>query len=58
MAISEDERISIMVNEEDHLRIQVLFPGLQLAEAWQLASRIDDALEAALNYAFHERRGY
>lgn len=58
VAISEDERVSIMVNEEDHLRIQVLFPGLQLAEAWQLASRIDDALEAALNYAFDERRGY
>jgi protein arginine kinase len=58
VAISEDESISIMVNEEDHLRIQCMAPGLQLTEAWRLASLVDDALEQKLNYAFHAQRGY
>lgn len=58
VAISGDEAVSIMVNEEDHLRIQVLAPGLDLASAWDLASKVDDALEAKLPYAFHQGRGY
>ncbi len=58
VAVSEDEAISIMVNEEDHLRVQVLSPGLQLQETWRLASLVDDALEQKLHYAFHEERGY
>jgi protein arginine kinase len=58
VAVSEDEAISIMINEEDHLRIQCLAPGLQLQEAWRLASAVDDALEQKLDYAFHAQRGY
>ncbi len=58
VAISADESISIMVNEEDHLRIQVLAPGLQLQEAWRVASQVDDALEQRIQYAFDERLGY
>lgn len=58
VAISEDESISIMVNEEDHLRIQCLAPGLQLKETWRTASLVDDALEQKLNYAFHAQKGY
>ncbi len=58
VAISEDESVSIMINEEDHLRIQVLAPGLQLKETWRLASTVDDALEQKLDYAFHAQRGY
>lgn len=58
VAISADESISVMVNEEDHLRIQCLAPGLQLRETWRLASLVDDALEQKLNYAFHPQRGY
>jgi len=58
VAVSEDESISIMINEEDHLRIQVLSPGLQLQETWRIASLVDDALEHRLPYAFHEDRGY
>jgi protein arginine kinase len=58
VALRDDEEVSIMVNEEDHLRLQVLMPGLQLEEAWKLATEIDDLLEAKLNYAFHERYGY
>lgn len=53
-----DESISVMVNEEDHLRIQCLFPGLQIDEAWELAERVDDALEARLSFAFSPLLGY
>ncbi|MEO3947949.1 protein arginine kinase [Gorillibacterium sp. CAU 1737] len=56
--LSENESISIMVNEEDHLRIQCLTSGFQIREAWDMANRIDDILESQLNYAFDERRGY
>ncbi len=56
--MSEDESISIMINEEDHIRIQCLFPGFQLSEALTLASGIDDWFEEKVNYAFDERHGY
>lgn len=58
LLINSDESASIMINEEDHLRIQVLYPGLQLEKAWEAADKIDDMLENELNYAYHERRGY
>lgn len=58
VAVSEDETISIMVNEEDHLRIQVLRSGLQLEEAWDQINQVDDRLESKLDYAFHPRFGY
>lgn len=56
--LSDNESISIMVNEEDHLRIQCLLQGFQIKEAWDLASQIDDLFEVKLNYAFDENRGY
>ena len=56
--LRDDEVISIMVNEEDHFRIQCLLPGLQLEKAWQEASRYDDFLESQVDYAFHEEKGY
>ena len=58
VAISEDASVSIMINEEDHLRIQAILPGLELGGALQLANRCDDALEAELPFAFHEEYGY
>ena len=58
VAVGQDETISIMVNEEDHLRIQVLRSGLQLEEAWEQISGIDDKLEAKLDFCFHPRFGY
>lgn len=58
VVLSPDESISIMVNEEDHLRIQCLAPGLQVEEAYAQANRLDDALEETLTYAFDSRRGY
>ncbi|CAG9610007.1 protein arginine kinase [Pseudoneobacillus rhizosphaerae] len=56
--LSENEEVSIMINEEDHIRIQCLFPGLQLVEALQLASQMDDYLEQYVRYAFDEKHGY
>lgn len=58
-----DESASVMVNEEDHLRMQVVKPGLALAEAMAAANRIDDLLEGEcesgkLEYAFSPRFGY
>src|SRR4051794_13853179 len=58
VAVAENETVSIMVNEEDHLRIQVLRSGLQLEEAWEQINKIDDALESRLDYSFHPRFGY
>ncbi|PLR96338.1 protein arginine kinase [Bacillus sp. T33-2] len=56
--LSENEEVSIMVNEEDHIRIQCLFPGFQLTEALSMANHIDDWLEEDVNYAFDEKYGY
>lgn len=58
LVISSDERVSIMVCEEDHLRIQVIMPGLALEEAYDLANKIDDALAEELSYAYDERFGF
>ena len=58
VAVGAEESVSVMVNEEDHLRIQVFKSGLQLEETWQQINRIDDALEAKLDFAFHPRFGY
>jgi len=55
--IRSDESMSIMINEEDHIRIQCLLPGQQLEETWSLANKTDDLLEKTLNYSFCERRG-
>lgn len=58
VVLSEDETLSIMVNEEDHIRIQCIFPGLQLEEAYKQADEVDDILEKELPYAFDEQFGY
>lgn len=56
--LNEKESVSIMINEEDHLRIQCLFPGFQLTEGLDHANRLDDWLEDKLDIAFDEKRGY
>ncbi len=53
-----DEELSVMVNEEDHLRMQCLLPGYQPVEAFHQADRLDDAFEQTLNFAFDEQKGY
>jgi protein arginine kinase len=58
VAISNSEDVAIMVNEEDHLRIQVLRSGLQLDAVWEDINQIDDLLEERVDYAFHPRYGY
>jgi len=58
LVVSENEVVSIMVLEEDHLRSQVFQSGLNLVEAWRLMNKIDTELEDNLSYAFHPRLGY
>ncbi|MBE7043610.1 MAG: protein arginine kinase, partial [Ruminococcaceae bacterium] len=56
--LNRDQSISIMVNEEDHLRIQCMMPGFQLKEAYERANKTDDRLEEHLTYAFDSEIGY
>lgn len=58
VAITPNEVISIMVLEEDHLRIQSFQSGDNLLETWRIATQIDDHLEKHLNYAFSPTLGY
>lgn len=58
VAFDPSESAAVMINEEDHLRMQVLRSGLQLDEAWAQINEIDDALEQQLEYAFHPKYGY
>jgi len=56
--LSGDESISIMIGEEDHVRIQVILAGLQLSEAYDIAERIDSLLHASLQFAFDSKLGF
>lgn len=56
--INEDESVSIMVNEEDHLRIQAMGVGLPMMDLYRKADAIDDMLESEVDYAFDEKYGY
>jgi protein arginine kinase len=56
--VAPDERVSLMINEEDHLRLQAMTPGFQLAEAWAIADAADDELDQSLDFAFSEEIGY
>lgn len=56
--LRDDDKATIMINEEDHIRIQSLYPGLNLKEAWELCSVIDDQLEKKIDYSYDDRLGY
>ncbi|GAB4074389.1 protein arginine kinase [Barrientosiimonas marina] len=56
--ISKNEQVSIMVNEEDHLRIQLYSPGFQLNHVLTKVSELDDWLEEKIDYAYDEKHGY
>jgi len=56
--IDENEQVSLMINEEDHLRLQVIQSGLNLSQAWDTINRIDDAVESRVTYAFNDKLGY
>jgi protein arginine kinase len=58
VAIDPSEQFSLMINEEDHLRIQVMKSGLDLAAVWDQIDGIDDQIEEVVNYAFHPTLGY
>lgn len=58
LVLNRDETLCFMVNEEDHLRIQALRPGLQLRSAWEAIDRADSFLEKKLEYAFTPELGY
>lgn len=58
VALLPQETVSVMVNEEDHLRLQVMRSGFALEEAWQEIDRVDDLIESRANYAFSDEFGY
>lgn len=58
VAFAPTEASAVMINEEDHVRIQGMRSGLQLNEAWEQVCAIDDALDRNLEYAFHSQFGY
>jgi len=58
VVIGDREILSIMVNEEDHLRIQVMQSGFSLEEAWQIIKRIDEEFDKRLNFAYSQEWGY
>lgn len=58
VAIAPREDISLMINEEDHLRIQVLKSGYRIQECWETVNNIDDMVEERVRYAFSEEFGY
>lgn len=58
LIVRDDAAVSIMINEEDHLRIQCLVPGLNLDDALEAANRVDDVLEAKHTFAYQGQVGY
>lgn len=58
VAIGNNEQVSLMINEEDHLRIQVIHSGFDLSSAWEQINRIDDLVEGQVTYAFSDKLGY
>src|SRR5260221_1708513 len=58
LVLNREESLCFMINEEDHLRMQALRPGLQLRQAWTAIDQADSALEKKLEYAFSPDMGY
>ncbi|MCI0745092.1 MAG: ATP--guanido phosphotransferase, partial [Verrucomicrobia subdivision 3 bacterium] len=58
LVLNREESLCVMINEEDHLRMQALRPGLQLKQAWNAIDQIDSKLEKKLTYAFTPDLGY
>ncbi|MDP8213017.1 MAG: protein arginine kinase [Candidatus Zapsychrus exili] len=58
VVVSEEEVLSVMINEEDHLRIQVMHSGFDLAGAWKIIDSIDSALSEELDFAYSPKWGY
>ncbi|WP_236027778.1 protein arginine kinase [Candidatus Methylacidithermus pantelleriae] len=58
LVVNRPRSVSIMINEEDHLRLQAFKAGLQLQAAWELADRLDSDLDEKLEFAFSSHLGY
>ncbi len=58
LLLTEDEAVSVMLNEEDHIRLQVMYAGFALDEAYRTADKIDTQLSDRLQFAFDDRLGY
>ncbi len=58
VVIDPSEQVSLMINEEDHLRIQCMHSGLDVQGAWEQINRIDDLISEQISYAYHPRLGY
>lgn len=58
LLLSEDERLGIVINGDDHIRIQALEKGLRLGECWQRADEADDFIGDRFEYSFDEKYGY
>lgn len=58
VAVDDEEIVSIMINEEDHIRMQVMQSGFNLFEAWNIINKIDDCLAKELPFAFLSDWGY
>lgn len=58
LILSKDEAVSIMINEEDHVRIQSVTSGMNLYKAYKMANEVDDISNEKLSYAFDEKYGY
>ena len=56
--VKEDETISVMINEEDHLRIQTILAGFEPEKVWECVNRVDEELSKSLDFAFSKRWGY
>lgn len=58
LLLTEDEAVSVMLNEEDHIRLQVMYAGFALDEAYRTADEIDNRLSEKIQFAFDDRLGY
>jgi len=58
LVLNREETLCVMINEEDHLRMQALRPGLQLRQAWSAIDQADSMLEKKLDFAFSPDLGY
>jgi protein arginine kinase len=58
LLVGDGGRLALLINEEDHVRIQALTPGLQIETSWQIASRTDETLRSRLRFAYHHRFGF
>lgn len=58
LILNKEEKVSIMINEEDHIRLQVILDGLKIKEAYDYAEKLDDLIEERVDYAYDPGLGY